>query len=438
MAHTYHTTFQVEYQQYYCNNSEKYENGKRILEFNSRQKPMDVDCPMCGGRVIGHGIRKVRLTDIPYVPGCATVYEIYQHRYRCKGCGGTFCESNPFKAPGMNLTKRCVTWIFELMKYKMPTASIATFFGIHWNTVRKLEKMRMEYILEAHDREMLGSMYRPYYLAVDEFAIRKGHRYATCVMDLVTGEILWVGKGRTIKDFSKFFESFAGSDYLSEVKAVAMDMNASYNTLVRRYLPEAEIVYDRYHMQAQYSRDVLGQVRLVAARSHKEKSKELAKEGAASAAEAKSEKQLYSRIKKARWVLLQNHNKLSEKKAQNLNEILDTHSDLALCYAMKEELIQLFQITDANEARERWAKWFDDALHSGVPALVKFARQKIKRLDGLVAHAKFHINTGKLEGFNNKIKVAKRNAYGFRNLDFFFVYIRFMSIPLSRATHQLL
>ena len=81
---------------------------------------MDVDCPMCGGRVIGHGIRKVRLTDIPYVPGCATVYEIYQHRYRCKGCGGTFCESNPFKAPGMNLTKRCVTWIFELMKYKEP------------------------------------------------------------------------------------------------------------------------------------------------------------------------------------------------------------------------------------------------------------------------------------------------------------------------------
>ena len=57
-----------------------------------------------------------------------------------------------------------------------------------------------------------------------------------------------------------------------------------------------------------------------------------------------------------------------------------------------------------------------------------------------VKHLKeyFHINTGKLEGFNNKIKVAKRNAYGFRNLDFFFVYIRFISIPLSRATHQLL
>ena len=69
------------------------------------------------------------------------------------------------------------------------------------------------------------------------------------------------------------------------------------------------------------------------------------------------------------------------------------------------------------------------AIHSHIPALSKFGRQKFKRLDGLVAHAKFPINTGKLEGFNNKIKVAKRNAYGFRNLDFFFSYIRFLSLP---------
>lgn len=132
-----------------------------------------------------------------------------------------------------------------------------------------------------------------------------------------------------------------------------------------------------------------------------------------------SEKRLYSRIKKARWVLLQNYDKLSDEKAKNLNEILSAHSDLALCYAMKEELIQLFQITDVGEAHSKWSKWFDAAVHSGIPALMKFARQKLKRLDGLVAHAKFHINTGRLEGFNNKIKVAKRNAYGFKNLDFF-------------------
>ncbi len=96
---------------------------------------------------------------------------------------------------------------------------------------------------------------------------------------------------------------------------------------------------------------------------------------------------------------------------------------------MKEEMIRLFELRDPAEAKKGWEKWFDAAIHSPVPSLAKFGRQKLKRLDGLVAHASHPINTGKLEGFNNKIKVAKRNAYGYRNLSYFFAYIKYLSIP---------
>ena len=109
--------------------------------------------------------------------------------------------------------------------------------------------------------------YKPRILAVDEFAIHKGHSYATCVMDLEWEDILWVGKGRAMKDFEKFFEDVP-SDSLSAVIAVAMDMNASYNKLVTKHLPKAQIVYDRFHMQSQFGRDVLGVVRLDEARKH--------------------------------------------------------------------------------------------------------------------------------------------------------------------------
>lgn len=98
--------------------------------------------------------------------------------------------------------------------------------------------------------------YKPRILAVDEFAIHKGHSYATCVMDLEQGDILWVGKGGAMKNEDML------SDSLSAVIAVAMDMNASYNKLVTKHLSKVQIVYDRFHMQSQFGRDVLGVVRL--------------------------------------------------------------------------------------------------------------------------------------------------------------------------------
>ena len=76
--------------------------------------------------------------------------------------------------------------------------------------------------------------------------------------------------------------------------------------------------------------------------------------------------------------------------------------------------------------------WFDAAEASGIPALMKFAELKRSRLDGLAAHAVFPISTGKLEGFNNKIKVAKRIGYGYRDEDYFFKLIRYLSIPSVR------
>ena len=93
--------------------------------------------------------------------------------------------------------------------------------------------------------------------------------------------------------------------------------------------------------------------------------------------------------------------------------LMENHSDLAVCYAMKEELCRLFELTDLSAAYEGWKRWFDAAEASAIPALVKFAELKRSRLDGLAVHAVFPISTGKLEGFNNKIKVAKRIGYGY-------------------------
>ena len=104
---------------------------------------------------------------------------------------------------------------------------------------------------------------------------------------------------------------------------------------------------------------------------------------------------------------------------------------------MKEELCALYELTDPLAAYEVWKRWFNAAESSGIPALVKFAERKRSRFDGLVAHALFPISTGKLEGFNNRIKVAKRIGYGYRDDAYFFSLIRYLSLPsLPSAVHN--
>ena len=197
-------------------------------------------------------------------------------------------------------------------------------------------------------------------------------------------------------------------------------------------------------MQAQFGKEVLGVVRLEEARKHKEPSEKILlgipedtdKETKQELKlQAKAEKQNYSKLKKSRWTLLMKHEKLSEDRSEHLATILEIHHDLAGCYAMKEEMCRLFGLTDSALAEKGWNDWFRAAEESNIPALVRFANLKKQRIKGLIAHAKHPISTGKLEGFNNKIKVAKRIGYGYRNETYFFKLIRYLALPSVRSSY---
>ncbi len=94
--------------------------------------------------------------------------------------------------------------------------------------------------------------------------------------------------------------------------------------------------------------------------------------------------------------------------------------------------MMLFELTDEEDARVGWTAWFEAAKNSGIDHLEKFARQEEKRLPGLIAHAKHNISTGRLEGYNNKIKVVKRIGFGYRNDECFFSLIKYLSLSTSK------
>ena len=142
-------------------------------------------------------------------------------------------------------------------------------------------------------------------------------------------------------------------------------------------------------MQAQFGKEVLGVVRLNEARKHKEAAADI-KEVLANEddpdtrrklkQEYKEERKKYSSIKNSRWPILTNSKNLKDEKKSALNTILEEHNDLAVCYAMKEEMCRLFELTDSEEANKRWITWFEAAKESEIEPLIRFANLKEKRL----------------------------------------------------------
>ena len=192
---------------------------KSVIFFKSSLKSEELKCPLCGGKVYIYDNAQVILKDMPIWAEVMCESSVHIHRYRCTKCNKTFTESIPFKYPGTRITTRAADWIKEFLRGKLSIKTIQEMTGIHWDTIRKIQKEMMDNAIYNREDELKKIGYKPKRLAVDEFAIHKGHSYATCVMDLDTGDVIWAGLGRALKDSQKFFDDVP-SDYLSVRMAV--------------------------------------------------------------------------------------------------------------------------------------------------------------------------------------------------------------------------
>ena len=137
-------------------------------------------------------------------------------------------------------------------------------------------------------------------------------------------------------------------------------------------------------------------------------------------------------IKGSKWLLLGNWENLPDRKTKvRLNELLEANQSLMTVYVLKDALKALWGYIHEAWARKAWEHWLEMAQSSGLKPLMEFARKLTRRIDGILSHCRWPLNTSVLEGMNNKIKVLKRIAYGYRDDAYFFLKIRaaFPGIP---------
>jgi len=322
--------------------------------------------------------------------------EVPMRRVRCPECG-VRRELLGWLTPYARITERLRQQI-EVLVTLLPLKHVAQLTGLHWHTIKAIDKVRLSRDLPAPDLSQTR------FLMMDEFALYKGHRYASMAVDAETQQVLWVGEGRSRKSIRPFFEWLGR--HCEHIEAVAMDMNSAMDLEVKAHCPRARVVYDLFHVIAKFGREVIDRVRVDQANL------------------LRHDKSARRAVKRSRWLLLRNPENLKKEQYSELQELLDLNQPLLVVYLMKAQLKALWYAPSERAARWRWTRWLNQAKQSGLKPLIHFANKLRPYVDGIIASASFPLNTSVIEGMNNRIKVIKRMAYGFRDNDYFFMKIK--------------
>lgn len=359
---------------------------------------LPLDCSNCGAQASAiHETIWRTVRDLP-MAGMAVFLSVAVNRLRCTGCGRCCTQHISWLDRHSRVSRRLAEFVAHWSE-KLPIAHVCELTGLHWGTVHQIHRQDLERKVAALPPP------QPTRLVMDEFALFKGHRYATVVLDADTRRVIWVCEGRSREAIRPFF-AWLGPERCRRIRAVAMDMNTAFDLEVKYHCRRAKVVYDLFHVIAKYGREVIDRVRVDEANRLRE------------------DKTGRQYVKRARWMLLRNPGNVPADQVPKLVELLAANQALMTVYIMKASLKELWQPTDPWRWRTAWRIWQIMARSSAIEPLICFARKLALYWRGILARMRWPMHTGQLEGINNKIKVMKRMAYGYRDSEFFFLKIK--------------
>lgn len=367
-----------------------YSKGRVLVRI--RRDAGKLRCPACGSReVIRRGTVRRQFHSVPIGKKPVDI-ELDVQRVECRDCGCVRQEQLGFADPHRRHTRAFERYVVALSK-SMTMLDIARHLQVGWDTVKDIIKRDLS---RRFRRIRLRDLRL---IAIDEIAIGKGRKYLTIVLDLVSGAVVFVGEGKGANALAPFWKRLRSSR--ARIEAVAIDMSPAYIQAVSAHLPEAGLVFDHFHIIKLFN-DKLSDLR-----------RELYREA--------TEKLHKDALKGTRWLLLKAPENLDKSRNEpaRLAEALQLNEPLATAYYLKEDLRQLWAQQDKAQAQAFLDGWLQRAEASGITMLRKFAQTLAAHRSGILAYYDFPISTGPLEGTNNKIKTLKRQAYGFRDQEFF-------------------
>ncbi len=355
-------------------------------------------CNCCGTKTDKiHDYRIQKIKDISAFGKTVTIV-LKKRRYRCPHCNKRFFEENTFLPRYYRRTNRLTAYIIDKLRDERSFSSVAREVNLSVSTVIRT------FDLVSYPKPKL-----PKVLSIDEFKGNTwGEKYQCILTDPENGVVLDILPKRYGYYLSNYFKSIPKSERQG-VEYFISDMWKTYMDTASVWLKEATQVVDKYH----WIRQVIWAFENVRKQEQKAFGKDY---------------RIY--FKHSKKLLLKRFDDLSDEQKQQVNVMLYTSVNISRAYYYKESFLKILDCQDRESAKAAMVEWITDAESSELPQFEKCAKTMRNWLSGILNSFSVPYTNGFTEGCNNKIKVLKRNAYGYKN------FMRFRKRILHIFSHQ--
>ena len=388
---------------------------RKLLEIEIR--PRKGSRPVCSGCGIpGPGYDTLPVRRFEFVPlwGIAVFFLYAMRRVNCPSCG-VKVERIPW-AEGKNHLTTTYAWFLAKWAKRLSWKEVADAFQTKWDNVYRSVKMAVAWGLANRNLDNIAA------IGIDEICWKKvGSKFLTLVYQIDNGckRLLWIGKDRTKKTLTSFFDEF-GPDRSSLLRFVCTDMWKPYLLVVAEKASQAINILDRFHIMSHMNK-AIDKVRATEFKTLKAKGKQAILTG-------------------SRWCLLKRPENCNEKQAVKLKELVAINLKTVRAYLLKEDFQRFWDYKSVGWAAKFLDQWCKRTMRSRIDPMKKIAKM-LRSHRSLILNwfrAKELIALGAVEGLNNKAKVTTKKAYGFKNIDVIklALYHTLGKLPEPEVTHK--
>lgn len=391
----------------------------------------DRKCPHCGRKMHINNTRKIEIHHLN-IGSTKSLISVDRKQLYCNNCHISKMQKISFMDEHHHITIALKNYIENLLeKAKLTLVQVSMITGINKNIIKEIDKERLLRKYTDKGKKLKKPVEKARYLGIDEFSLHKGFKYATHIVNLETGHILWIAEGKrkaVVYDFMKF----VGKRWMRKVKAVACDMNSDFcEAFVEKY-PHIKIVFDYFHIVKNFNDLVVNEI-------YKEEKIKLKEEGKITNVDdmkfskyilfsnkknlKKKDKKRNKKRKKKSKLFKKKKKSRTKSLSRKYNGLIKNNEILILLDVIKEELRLAYQSDNTYEMEKMIKHILSLCEENGHSRLIYFKRLIERHYEGIINHAKYKISTGPVEGINNKIKTLRRTHYGLPDDDYFFLKV---------------